>query len=170
MKYIYLCGEGVAKQLELVGKKKENHNYKQTKNTIYIWPNSTNKETINPTKIKMIKTHYKIKSIVILDRTRGPNSPIKARDHINKTGENYLIGNTPNNGMPRFPDASNIYKEKDGLVFESYGPTFNKVVLAKNSNRIISEWLAPVALVWSYVGATVMGRGIPENIKHYNGK
>ena len=65
MKYIYLCGEGVAKQLELVGKKKENHNYKQTKNTIYIWPNSTNKETINPTKIKMIKTHYKIKSITI---------------------------------------------------------------------------------------------------------
>lgn len=170
MKYIYLCSGSVAKQFGLVSKNKQNHNYNQTKSIAYIWPNSTNKETINPTEINRIKTDYKIREVVIIDRVRGATAQTIASDHINKTGENFLTGNTPHGGLPRFPDVSSVYKEKDGLVFESYGPTFNKAVMTKNHSRIMSEWLAPVALVWSYVGVTVVGRGIPENIKHYSGE
>ena len=170
MKYIYLCSGAVAKQLEFVSKDKENHNYNQTKSTTYIWPNTTDKETINPIDINAIKTDHKIRDIVILDRVRGVTTVTIASDHINRTGENYLIGNTPHNGMPRFPDASSLYKEETGSVFESYGAKYNMVGLTKTGNKIVSEWLAPIALVWSYVGATVVGRGIPENIKRYNGK
>ena len=169
MKYIYLCSREIAKQFSIVGKKKEHHNYYTSKNTTYIWPNNTNKRTINPVSINTIKEDHKIKDIVILDRVRGAKIQTTAVDHINKTGENFLIGNTPHGGLPRFPDASNVYKEKNGNVFESYGRKFNKALLTKNKNRIISEWLAPVALVWSYVGAKTTGHGIPENINNYRG-
>ena len=170
MIYIYLCSREIAKQFSIVGKKKEHHNYYTTKNTTYIWPNNTNKRTTNPVSINRIKEDHKIKDIVILDRVRGVTTVTIASDHINRTGENYLIGNTPHNGMPRFPDASSLYKEETGSVFESYGAKYNTVGLTKTGNKVVSEWLAPIALVWSYVGATVVGRGIPENIKCYNGK
>jgi len=167
MKYIYLCSREIAKQFRIVGKKNEHHSYYTSKNTTYIWPNNTNKRTTNPVSIHTIKENHKIKEIIILDRVRGTRAQTTAVDHINKTGENFLIGNTPLGGLPRFPDASNVYKEKNGNVFESYGRKFNKPLLTKNKNRTISEWMAPVALVWSYVGAKTTGSGIPENINHY---
>ena len=167
MKYIYLCSREIAKQFGFIGKKKENHSHHTSNNITYFWPNKTNNRTTNPISINRIKEDHKIKDIVILDRVRGTRAQTTAIDHINKTGENFLIGNTPHGGLPRFPDASNVYKEKNGNVFESYGRKFNKAPPTKNKSRIISEWLAPVALVWSYVGATTTGRGIPDNIKYY---
>jgi len=170
MKYIYLCSRKIAKQFNIVGKKKKNHSYYTLKNTTYIWPNNTNKRTTNPLSINRIKEDYKIKDIVILDRVRGTKTQTTAVDHINKTGKNFLIGNTPHGNLPRFPDTSNVYKEKKGSVFESYGGKFNKAKPIRNKSRVISEWLAPVALVWSYVGAKTKGRGIPENINQYKVK
>jgi len=169
MKYIYLCSREIAKQFGIVGKKKDNHSHHTSNNTTYIWPNNTNNRTTNPISINTIKEDHKIKDIIILDRVRGTGSQTKAIDHINKTGENFLIGNTPHRGLPRFPDASSVYKEKNGNVFESYGRMFSGAPPTRNKSRIVSEWLAPVALVWSYVGVKTTGRGIPENINHYRG-
>ena len=123
MKYIYLCSGAVAKQLEFVSKNKENHNYNQTKSTTYIWPNTTNKETINPIDINAIKTDYKIRDIVILDRVRGVTTVTIASDHINRTGENYLIGN---NKKMVFTDLTRLYTNQEKMITTCLGTKYEK--------------------------------------------
>ena len=119
MKYIYLCSREIAKQFSIVGKKKEHHNYYTSNNITYIWPNNTNKRTTNPVLINTIKEDHKIKDIVILDRVRGTKTQITAVDHINKTGENFLIGNTPHGGLPRFQMHPKYLKKKTAMCLKA---------------------------------------------------
>ena len=78
-------------------------------------------------------------------------------DHINQAGTNFLIGNTPEVGLPTFPDMSNIYNEikdlKKNIVY-TVGPKrfLNSVVL---EGKIISHSVGLVSPVWHYVGVKV---------------
>ena len=164
MKHIYLCNEALSKQLGINSHKKtEHHNLETNKDKTFIWPESVDKTCINPETYDSLKQTFHITTILIVDRVLEEAAVIKVADHINKTGQNFLINNTPHRKRPRFPDATNIYKNKSGKTFLSLGDYAEKTK-DPDGGRVQSGWIAPIATVWSYVGVGVFGIGIGKNI------
>ena len=65
-------------------------------------------------------------SYICADFNEPDNLRSKTIDHINKTGNNFLIGKTPHNNQLGFPDMSDVYKNIKGKVFVSYGRDFKR--------------------------------------------
>ena len=164
MKHIYLCNKALSKQLGINSHKKtEHHNIETNKDKTFIWPESVDKTCINPETYDSLKQALHISTILIVDSVIDDVAVIKTADHINKTGQNFLINNTPYRKRPRFPDATNIYKNKSGKTFLSLGDYAEKTK-DPDGGRVQSGWIAPIATVWSYVGVGVFGIGIGKNI------
>ena len=164
MKHIYLCNKTLSKQLGINSQRKtEHHNIETNNDNTFIWPETVDKTCINPETYDSLKQALNIRTILIVDSIAEETSVIKTADHINKTGQNFLIKNTPYRDHPTFPDATNVYKNKAGKTFLSLGDRVGKT---KNSSGpwVQSGWIAPIATVWSYVGVKVIGVGIGRNI------
>ena len=67
--------------------------------------------SINPKNFMGLKKEFNIESITILDRLKPDNGPVCVVDHVNQSGYNFLMGQTPTSGFPTFPDMSNIYNQ-----------------------------------------------------------
>ena len=82
--------------------------------------------------------------------------------HVNRSGENYLIGMTPHHKYPQFPDMTHIYKthpHKTSKTVHTVGPKrYKKAEL--NSKIIWSEGIGLVAPVFHYVGYNIKGFGV----------
>ena len=164
MSHIYLCSGKLAKQLGIKSHERGvNHKLGSKDNKKFLWPTNIDHTTINPETFSRLKENHKIRKLLIVDRLQSKTGREKTTDHINKTGNNFLIGKTPHNNQLGFPDMSDVYKNINGKVFVSYGKHFKR---AKERNRkyVESEWMAPIATVWSYVGVEIAGLGIGEDI------
>ena len=64
---------------------------------------------------------------------------------------------------------SDVYKNIKGKVFVSYGKDFKRAK-KRNNKHVRSEWIAPIATVWSYVGVEIVGLGIGEDINGIESK
>ena len=64
---------------------------------------------------------------------------------------------------------SDVYKNIKGKVFVSYGKNFKRAK-EPNNKYVGSEWIAPIATVWSYVGVEIAGLGIGEDTNGIEGK
>ena len=163
MSDIYLCSTKLAKQLGIKSDETVvNHKLGTKNNKTFLWPTKIDHTTINPEIFRRLKEKHKIRKLLIVDHLQSKTGREKTSDHINKTGNNFLIGKTPHNNQPTFPDMSDVYKNINGKIFVSYGKHFKRTK-AGNSKYVESEWIAPIATVWSYVGVEIVGLGIGED-------
>ena len=170
MSHIYLCSSKLAKQLGIKSHETgANHKLGSKNNKTFLWPTNIDHTTINPEIFSRLKEKHKIRKLLIVDRLQSKTRREKTSDHINKTGNNFLIGKTPHNNQPTFPDMSDVYKNIKGKVFVSYGKDFKRAK-KRNNKHVRSEWIAPIATVWSYVGVEIVGIGIGEDINGIESK
>ena len=54
-----------------------------------------------------------------------------------------------------------MYSNTGGITVTSYGKSY-KNINNKNSKHIISEWIAPIAIVWSYMDVKIVGVGVSK--------
>ena len=134
--------------------------YNNQKTTI-IAPINFHKNSINSNNFLQLKIKYKIKKILILDRTKPSFKKASIVGHVNRSGFNFFIGSKRIQGLPMFPDMSNIYKPIKGLEkinVHTIGPErFKKGLLV---NQTTSECIGLVSPLWHYVGVSVFGKTV----------
>ena len=134
--------------------------YNNQKTTI-IAPINFHKNSINSYNFLQLKIKYKIKKILILDRTKPSFKKASIVGHVNRSGFNFFIGSKRLQGLPMFPDMSNIYKPIKGLEkinVHTIGPErFKKGLLI---NQTTSEYIGLVSPLWHYVGVSVFGKTV----------
>ena len=162
MKHVYFCSEEISKQLKVRGTESSKSHYICTnQNQTTYWPKQVTEKNISPATFLELKKKYKIKELRIVDRVKTINEKTFISAHINRTGESFLIGKTPHENKPTFPDASLVYSNKKGSAVVSYGKRYNETS-HKDKKHIISEWIAPISIVWNYVGVKIVGIGISK--------
>ena len=130
-----------------------------TKDNIHISPVLFSKKIINPNNFLNLKHKLDLSSVLIIDRTKPNDQRLCIVNHINRVGDNFLIGNTPTQGLPRFPDMSNIYNSIPGLktvTVQTVGP--ERFTLIKNKTFSISESVGLISPIWHYVGIKVFAQ------------
>ena len=133
----------------------------ENEKTRIIVPIKFHKNSINPVNFLQLKIKYKIKKIVILDRTKPNFKKASIVGHVNRSGFNFFIGSKRIQELPMFPDMSNIYRPIEGLKeinVQTVGPErFKKKPLA---NQTTSEYIGLVSPLWHYVGVCVFGKTV----------
>ena len=133
----------------------------ENEKTRIIVPITFHKNSINPVNFLRLKIKYKIKKIVILDRTKPSFEKASIVGHVNRSGFNFFIGSKRIQELPMFPDMSNIYRTVKGLKkidVHTVGPErFKKEPL---TNQTTSEYIGLVSPLWHYVGVFVFGKTI----------
>ena len=134
--------------------------YNNQKTTI-IAPINFHKNSINSYNFLQLKIKYKIKKILILDRTKPSFKKASIVGHVNQSGFNFFIGSKRIKELPMFPDMSNIYisrKSKKKIKVHTVGPSrFKKDPLL---NKITSEHIGLISPLWHYIGVGVFGETI----------
>ena len=124
-----------------------------------IVPEEFSGASINPQSFIGLKKEFNIGSITILDRLKPDNGPVCVLDHVNQSGYNFLMGQTPTSEFPTFPDMSNIYnqiKNLEGVVVYTVGPDLFSGV--GPSSFIASESVGLISPVWHYIGVRVFAK------------
>ena len=134
--------------------------------SIYKWgdmtivsPQQTLTKAATPVNLFDLKRELGGNKLLIVDRVHSSEPIIQIIDHRNLTGINPLIGKTPLDGRPRFPDVSKLYnKTENGFqkkVVNCVGPgRFGK---KKEANR--SEAVALISLPAAYAGWRIYALG-----------
>ena len=128
-------------------------------NRVYISPKRPTSKHVNPRSIYKLKKEFNIKEITIYDRVKNIKREACIVNHVNRAGTSFLIGNTPFNCFPRFPDMTKIYnkiKGMDRIVVHTVGPLRFEKFLEKNI--LISESIGLIAPIWYYVGTKIFAR------------
>ena len=159
----YLCADPGVWGLDIgISKKLAGHVFGIMNDKLIVWPKKLSSRNCNPKNIHTLKTSAKNTDIVIIDRIKSKTPTVSICGHVNRSGENYLIGMTPQDSYPQFPDMTHIYKTHPHNTMKTVhtaGPKrYKEVVL--NSKRIWSEAVALVAPVFHYLGYNVKGVGV----------
>ena len=147
--------------------KKHRHIIFKKDTHIHIVPEKLNQICLNPRSVSNLTKDFAIKNIVILDRVINLEHQACIVDHVNRSGTNFLIGKTPYNKHPRFPDMSKIYnpiKELDKIVVHTVG--IERFFNFKNSDYYISEAAGLIAPVWHYIGVGVYSKTYNKKVKN----
>ncbi len=134
-----------------------------TKENQHLVPLTFSKKSLNPGNFSKLKNELKIKEVSVLDRLRSGEKKVCIANHVNRSGFNFLIGNTPIDDLPQFPDVSDIYHLDSGLdavVVHTVGP--KRFPLVNDGSLIISEAVGLIGPLWHYVGVRVFALGIPS--------
>ena len=103
------------------------------KEDVYIAPNSFNNKTIGPDNFLDLKREMGLTSILVTDRTKPTKNKLCIMNHVNRSGYNFLIGKTPTQGLPRFPDMSNIYNKIRITLAHSKTGAYQKMARTQSS-------------------------------------
>ena len=161
---IYLCSETLAKQIKVTSDSNFFGHKKHTlEKGVFLWPEHFHKTSMSPQAFLAHKKKQEIKALIIIDRIKNREGIIKIKGHINRSGTSFLIAETPHKDRPTFPDMSKIYKNKSGETVITVGPD-RFVENNKQKTKTISEALAPIAALWSYVGVSLQAYGCGNNI------
>ena len=95
---------------------------------------------------------------------KNPNKFVQIVDHINKTGYNPLVGNTPFKNKPRFPDVSKIYDKKNYGINQIISSSVGFEMYNNLNEMNINEYISVISIVASYVGWKITGIGYSDNI------
>ena len=147
------------------------HQIKKGSKRVVVSPNQISKKNLSLKNLNELKKNLNINKIYILDRISGLNKNILITDHINRSGISFLLGETPYNKRPMFPDLSKIYigdKKNQGFVVQTLGPKrFKKPPI--EPGVVFSESAAIIATLWHYIGVEVVcfGIGKPNEAKSF---
>jgi len=153
--YLPLSLDAYSKTFSCVSQEKKSiahHNvYKWGEKTI-VSPEQSLTEAATPANLIDLKRELEGNELLIVDRTHSSEPIIQIIDHRNLTGINPLMGKTPIDDHPRFPDVSKLYDRTErGLpkkVVNCVGP--GRFGGKKESNT--SEAVALVSLSAAYAG------------------
>ena len=159
----YLCAGPKPWRLDIgVSEKKAGHLFGIINNSLIIWPNNLSSHNCNTKNFLTIKSSVGHRDIIIIDRIKSKTPKVNIGDHVNRSGENYLIGVTPYDNFPQFPDMSNIYFKKSNQetkTVHTLGPKrFKGAEL--NKKIIWSEAAGLVVPVFHYTGFNIKGIGL----------
>jgi len=159
----YLCAGPGVWGLEIgISKKLACHVFSIMNDKLIIWPKKLSSDNCNPKNINIIKSSVQNRNIVIMDRIKCKTPIVNICGHVNRSGENYLIGMTPYDKQPQFPDMTYMYKthpQKPTNIVHTVGQKrFEEAIL--NSKIIWSEAVGLVAPVFHYVGYNIKGIGV----------
>ena len=161
---IYFCSEALAKQINVVSDSSSFGHKKHTlENRVILWPEHFHKTSLSPQAFLAHKKKQKIKTLIIIDRIKKHEGIIKINGHINRSGNGFLLAETPFKDRPTFPDMSKIYREKLGETVTTVGPERFATNDTQKEN-ITSEALAPIASLWHYLGVSIRAYGCGNNI------
>ena len=158
----YLCAKPKGQHLDVgIYEKRAGHVFCMLNKSLVVWPSKLSPEYCNPKNIHAIKSLVKKTGVVIIDRIKSEFPKVNIGGHVNRSGENYLIGTTPHDNQPRFPDMTNIYlnnPKQETKTVHTIGPKrFKK---AETNRKIIwSEAVGLVAPVFHYIGFNTKGIG-----------
>ncbi len=149
-----------------VDKRIAGHNIGHYEGRKLLWPQSVTADIVTPYNFDKLKTMLPITELLIVDRLIGIDELVGISGHVNRSGINFLIGQTPYQNNPYFPDSSNIYRKMPKLkniTVHTVGPKrFKRVFVFKEGQPVISEGLALIAMVADYVGLGIKAVGIPK--------
>jgi|TARA_B100001971_G_C18184462_1_gene534760 hypothetical protein len=162
LRAVYLCLPPEIYGLDQAcDQKTETHFISKENNVLFLWSAEFSAGAISPRSFNHLKDKFFISEITIFDRIKGINENVSIKDHINRSGLNFLSSKTPFKNRPMFPDMSKIYHPIKGLrtvIVHTVGPEkFQKTTI---NNVIISEAVALIAPVWHYIGVRVSAKGI----------
>ena len=129
------------------------------KQKTWLTPLSFRPEIINPKTFLDLKKRFSIESILVLDKTTLKTGSAYIKDHVNRSGYNFLLGKTPLEGFPVFPDMSKIYNPIRGMeavVVHTVGP--ERFSVCNGAEIIFSESAGLITPVWHYVGVRVRAK------------
>ena len=108
--------------------------------------------------------------ITIVDRIKNKNNITRISGHINRSGQNFLVGSTPYLDKPQFPDMSSLYGLRGNKKTTVHTIGRERYLSTERLNRktVWSESIALVAIVFSYLGFTVEGFGVPDQKTNEN--
>ena len=133
-------------------KAKAQHNVYKWRDETIVSPQQPLTEAATPENLINLKRELEGKELLIVDRTHSSEPIIQIIDHRNLTGINPLMGKTPIDDHPRFPDVSKLYDRTErGLpkeVVNCVGP--GRFGEKKEANT--SEAVALVSLSAAYAG------------------
>ena len=129
-----------------------------------IWPKKITKKNCSPDKINRLTSFIQTKSIMIIDKIKHTNDVVRIGGHVNRSGKNFLAGNTPHKNKEMFPDMSSIYTKTKTkhVTVHTVGEKRFLSKTKRHRNIIWSESIGLVAPVFSYLGFDVLGFGVPE--------
>ena len=162
-KYIYLSFKKIP--TELVDTKPlefSNHKIIKYLDYVFVQPLEHTPDHINPKNFEKIRKKYKIKSLVLIDYLKSKKRFITIKDHVNKTGYNFLRSKTPFKKRETFPDMSRIYLSKKGEVVFSIGSSFRDDL---DINHNYTPWVGAIATVWKYIGVDIYGFAYTKEFK-----
>jgi len=171
---IYLCyfteewNKHVQKEGSIAG-----HKFGKLNEREIIWPKSIDSETVNPKNFIKLKNEFSLKKLLFVDRLMGTKDIVSIGNHINRSGQNFLRGVTPEGKFPQFPDMSKIYNKINGMettVVHTVGSErFHSI--QNDENIIWSESIGLIAPAAHYVGIKVfaIGGNNFDNIKQHIG-
>ena len=139
--------------------KKHRHTIFKKETHTHIVPEKLNQLCLNPRSVSSLTEELSIKKILILDRVINLEREVCIVGHVNKSGTNFLIGNTPYKKNPQFPDMSDIYttiKELDKIVVHTVG--VERFSNFKDCDYYISEAVGLIAPVWHYIGVKISSK------------
>jgi len=87
------------------------HVFSKKKKQIILWPEKIDSATITPKNFIELNKQFSIKELLFIDRIIGAKKPVSIINHVNRSGQNFLRGQTPTNNLPQFPDMSKIYNK-----------------------------------------------------------
>jgi len=146
--------------------KKHRHTIFKKETHTHIVPEKLNQHCLNPRSVSSLTEELSIKKILILDRVINLEHEVCIVGHVNRSGTNFLIGNTPYKKKPQFPDMSNIYtpiKELDKIVVHTVG--LERFFNFKGGNYYISEAVGLIAPVWHYIGVKISSKTYNKKVK-----
>jgi hypothetical protein len=159
---IYLCSfskewnKHIQKEGSIAG-----HEFGKLNRKYIIWPKNADSETINPKNFTKLKKQFKLDELLFVDRLIGTNDSVCIINHVNRSGQNFLRGATPEGTYPQFPDMSKIYNKINGLdtvVVHTLGcERFQNI--SSDEKVIWSELVGLIAPVAHYIGINVFAIG-----------
>ena len=162
-KYIYFSFEKTPPELANTKPiKLSNHKIIKYLDHVFIQPLGHTPNHINPKNLEKIREKYKIKNLVLVDYLKSKKRIITIKDHVNKTGYNFLRAKTPFKKRETFPDMSKVYLSELGEVVFSVGSSFKDV---SHLNRNYTTWVGAIAILWKYIGVNIYGFAYNKEFK-----
>jgi len=143
-----------------------NHNYGKINGRPIFLPKNIDAKTINPKNFIELKKQFKLNELLIIDRLIGSKETVSIINHVNRSGQNFLRGVTPEEKFPQFPDMSKVYNMVSGLktiVVHTIGTERFKSPPI-DEKAIWSEAVGLIAPVAHYVGIKIFAIG-GSNVK-----
>ena len=129
-----------------------------------ITPCNLDIKTFSPSNFNSIKEVLGENHLIIFEKIKNPNKFVQIVDHINKTGYNPLVGNTPFKNKPRFPDVSKIYDKKNYGINQIISTSVGFEMYNNLNEMNINEYISVISIVASYVGWEITGIGYSDSI------